>query len=221
MNKGYFFGGGRENPSRWWKVKWIEDKWQHHEGEFCPLYSFLLGLILLQVNFPGPWSFQLQKWSRSLCPTLLSFNPMKGEQLRREPVSPQQKEFCTKKEVPYFPACQAYPSFSISMGLPLLLRELFFLISEAEKQLGGPSVFTSLGKVTSAVPGLEFVYLSLSQRDFVYRPFCYVPPERGKLPLSNCWRRHKPGKFDLSMQFESGNARINNQGSWMRQVCAL
>ena len=123
--------------------------------------------------------------------------------------------------VPYSPACQAYPSFSIYMALPLLLRELFFLIGEAEKQLEGPSVFTSLGKVTSAVPGLEFVYLSLSQRDFVYRPFCYVPPERGKLPLSNCWRRHKPGKFDLSMQFESGNARINNQGSWMRQVCAL
>lgn len=78
------------------------------------------------------------------------------------------------------------PSFSIYMGLPLLLRELFFLIGEAEKQPGGPSVFSSLGKVTSAVPALEFVYLSLSQRDFVYRPFCYVPPERGKLPLSNC-----------------------------------
>lgn len=54
-------------------------------------------------------------------------------------------------------------------------------ISKAEKQLGSQSVLTCVGKVTSAQPGLEFVYLSLSRRDFVYRPFCYVPPER-----SNC-----------------------------------
>lgn len=71
------------------------------------------------------------------------------------------------------------------MDLILLLRKCL-PINEAEKQPGGPSVLTSVGKVTCAVLGLKFVYLSLSQRDFDYRPFCYVPPERGKLPLSNC-----------------------------------
>lgn len=64
----------------------------------------------------------------------------------------------------------------------------------------------------------ESTALSLSQQDFFYLPLCCVPPERGKLPLSNCWRRHKLGKFDLSMQFASGNAQINNRGSWMWQV---
>lgn len=66
------------------------------------------------------------------------------------------------------------------MDLAVFLRECLF-ISEAEKQPGDPAVLTSVGKVTSAQPGLEFIYLSLSRRDFVYRPFGYVPPER-----SNC-----------------------------------
>lgn len=66
------------------------------------------------------------------------------------------------------------------MDFVVFLRECLSL-SEADKQPGGPSVLPPVGKVTSAQPGLEFIYLSLSQRDFVYRPFGYVPPER-----SNC-----------------------------------
>lgn len=127
MNKGYFFGGGRENPSRWWKVKWIEDKWQHHEGEFCPLYSFLLGLILFQVNFPGPWSFQLQKWSRSLCPTLLSFNPMKGDwALGVSLFHPNKRNFVQKRRFLTPQPAKLTPLFQFPWASPSSLGNYFF-----------------------------------------------------------------------------------------------
>lgn len=198
----------------------LRTSWWYNDNAFCPLHNFGVGLILLRGNFQGPRNFQVQTWSWSHWPSLTSLSPMEAGTALAVSLFPT-KETRRREGGPSSPPQPPGSSLpSISSGLSLILKE-FFSRQRAEKQPGCPSEFTYVGKVTSTVPGLEFVYLSLSQRDFVYRPFCYVPLERGKLPLSNCWRRHKPGKFDLSMQFELGNAHINNWGSWMRQVCAL
>lgn len=205
----------------WWRM-WeafqtmksaLRASWQYNEDKFFPLCNFMIVFFLLRVNFQEPRNcLVVPIW-------LLSIS-LGGSSLRLSAYLPWQKEL--REEMwslpPHLPRLTPLPT--VSVVLTLLPRGCS-PITETEKRPGGPSVFTSVEKVTSAVPGLEFVYLSLRQWDFVYRPFCYVPPERGKLPLSNCWRRHKPGKFDLSMQFESGNARINNRSSWMQQVCAL
>lgn len=157
--------------------------------------------------FLGPFDYSQSHWSE--------------DSLRLSACLPPAKATQWRESGPFLPTCQALPCFLNFHGFTLLLRKCF-PIGKAENQPGGrPISIPFPGQSVCAARGLELVYLSLSQRDFVYRPFCYVPPERRKLPLSNCWRRHKPGKFDLSMQFESGNACINNRGSWMRQVCAL
>lgn len=140
----------------------------------CLLYSFAVGLFLRKTNIGGSRNFLVQKWPCSPCDPFTVSVPLKLNQL--SPSSSLQKEPHPEKEAPSSPPCRALlPSTDLAIFRQCLS------ISKDEKQLGSQSVLTFVGKVTSAQPGLQFVYLSLSRRDFVYRLFCYVPPER-----SNC-----------------------------------
>lgn len=141
---------------------------------FCLLHSIAAGLFLLKMTIEGSINFLVQKWSCFPYGSFIALSPSEAELAHLRLCETPPREGGS-----FLPMPQSLLS-PLSMDIAVFLRERLF-ISEAEKQPGDPAVLTSVGKVTSAQPGLEFICLSLSRRDFVYRPFGYVPPER-----SNC-----------------------------------
>ena len=117
----------------WWRTRKsfqmvkseLRTSWRYSEDKFCPLHSFLVGLILFRVNFQEPRNFQVQKWSWSPCPAFTSLNHIAVGTALAVNLFTRTKGTLWREGGPFLPTPQAYPSPSVSVGLPLLLREFF------------------------------------------------------------------------------------------------